>query len=69
LLEGEGGANDEDEDEDEKAARMVKCSRRQLGTNADRYKEEEPELGSDGECFYTLGELQRLSHPSRCLSL
>ncbi|KAL0057653.1 hypothetical protein AAF712_015694 [Marasmius tenuissimus] len=48
LLEGEGPA-DEEEDEGEKAERAKKYSRRQLGTNADRYKEEEPELGSDGE--------------------
>ncbi|KAF9255945.1 hypothetical protein L218DRAFT_882881 [Marasmius fiardii PR-910] len=46
LLEGE--APDEEEDED-KEERLRKYSRRQLGTNADRYKEEEPELGSDGE--------------------
>ncbi|KAL0573702.1 hypothetical protein V5O48_008245 [Marasmius crinis-equi] len=48
LLEGEGPLDDE-EDEEEKAERLKKYSRRQLGTNADRYKEEEPELGSDGE--------------------
>ncbi|KAH6907392.1 hypothetical protein BKA70DRAFT_1285612 [Coprinopsis sp. MPI-PUGE-AT-0042] len=48
LLEGEGPGDDE-EDEEEKAERLAKFSRRQLGTNADRYAEEEPELGSDGE--------------------
>ncbi|KAG7088939.1 hypothetical protein E1B28_012884 [Marasmius oreades] len=48
LLEGEGIADEED-DEGEKAERLRKFSRRQLGTNVDRYKEEAPELGSDGE--------------------
>jgi hypothetical protein len=62
LLEGEGGANDEEEDEEEKAERVAKFSRRQLGTNADRYKEEEPELGSDGaSCLGGLHEWQRLT--------
>ena len=46
LLEGEG-VNDEEDDE-EAAERTARYSRRQLGTNEDRYKEEEPELGSDG---------------------
>ena len=44
LLEGEGA----EEDEEEAAARAAKYSRRQLGTNADRYVEPEPELDSDG---------------------
>jgi hypothetical protein len=48
LLEGEGPP-DADDDEEEAAERAAKYARRQLGTNADRYKEEEPELGSDGE--------------------
>ncbi|KAF5378613.1 hypothetical protein D9615_007180 [Tricholomella constricta] len=46
LLEGEV---DEEEDEEEATERAAKYSRRQLGTNADRYVEPEPELGSDGE--------------------
>uniref|UniRef100_A0A0W0FP34 Uncharacterized protein n=1 Tax=Moniliophthora roreri TaxID=221103 RepID=A0A0W0FP34_MONRR len=47
LLEGEGPA--EEEDEEEAVERIKKYSRRQLGTNADRYAEPEPELDSDGE--------------------
>jgi hypothetical protein len=40
---------EEDDPESEEAQEYArKFSRRQLGTNADRYKEEEPELGSDG---------------------
>jgi hypothetical protein len=35
-------------DEEDAVEIQQKYSRRQLGTNADRYKEEEPELGSDG---------------------
>ncbi|KAF5325689.1 hypothetical protein D9611_000684 [Ephemerocybe angulata] len=47
LLEGEGPLNDE---EAELAAeKAAKYSRRQMGTNADRYVEPEPELDSDGE--------------------
>lgn len=49
LLDGERPADDEDEAEAEERER--KYSRRQLGTNADRYEEAEPELGSDGECI------------------
>lgn len=45
VLEGEADAED---DEEETAARMQKFSRRQLGSNLDRYAEPEPELGSDG---------------------
>jgi hypothetical protein len=33
-----------------------KFSKRQLGTNADRYKEEEPELGSDGALLQCIHE-------------
>ncbi|EAU85744.1 hypothetical protein CC1G_04961 [Coprinopsis cinerea okayama7 len=69
LLEGEGP--DEEEDEEEKAERLAKYSRRQLGTNVDRYKEEEPELDSDGEPIVepevdlsTFLEKQRISSPS-----
>ncbi|KZV72293.1 hypothetical protein PENSPDRAFT_649877 [Peniophora sp. CONT] len=46
TLEGE---QDEELDEEEAAEQARKFSRRQLGTNADRYKEPEPELDSDGE--------------------
>lgn len=45
VLEGEEG---EEENEEEAAARQAKYSRRNLGTNADRYAEQEPELDSDG---------------------
>jgi hypothetical protein len=47
LLEGEG-PQVEGEDEEIAAERAAKFSRRQLGTNADRYAEPEPELDSDG---------------------
>jgi hypothetical protein len=46
LLEGEGHLH-EDDDEGIRE-RELKFCKRQLGTNADRYKEEEPEFGSDG---------------------
>src|ERR1700722_20221271 len=46
LLEGEG--LEDDEDEEAAAERAAKYSRRQLGTNTDRYVEPEPELDSDG---------------------
>lgn len=46
VLEGE---EQEETDEEEIAAQVQKYARRQMGTNADRYVEEEPELGSDGE--------------------
>ncbi|KAF9076714.1 hypothetical protein BDP27DRAFT_1283416 [Rhodocollybia butyracea] len=39
----------EDEDEEEAAARQAKYSRRNLGSNVDRYAEPEPEIDSDGE--------------------
>ncbi|KAJ8690827.1 hypothetical protein PTI98_012226 [Pleurotus ostreatus] len=47
LLDGE----EPPDEEDEEAARELeqKFSRRQLGSNADRYAEPEPELDSDGE--------------------
>ena len=49
LLEGEGRPSLTEEEEAELAKELAeKYSRRQLGTNADRYKEEEPELDSDG---------------------
>lgn len=49
LLEGEG-KEDLTEEEAAELARetAAKYSRRQLGTNADRYQEEEVELDSDG---------------------
>ncbi|KAG6846721.1 hypothetical protein H0H93_012236 [Arthromyces matolae] len=43
------GEKEEELDEEEAAERAAKYSRRRLGTNADRYEEPEPELGSDGE--------------------
>ncbi|KAF9447632.1 hypothetical protein P691DRAFT_671077 [Macrolepiota fuliginosa MF-IS2] len=46
LLEGE---EPEELDEEEVAEHSARYSRRQLGSNADRYAEPEPELGSDGE--------------------
>ncbi|KAJ7444986.1 hypothetical protein B0H11DRAFT_2088081 [Mycena galericulata] len=50
VLEGEEAAAEDDEEAAERAAELAqKFSRRQLGTNADRYVEPEPELGSDGE--------------------
>jgi hypothetical protein len=45
LLDGE--APDEETEEDA-AERLRKFSRRELGSNADRYLEPEPELNSDG---------------------
>ncbi|KAF8963260.1 hypothetical protein BDZ97DRAFT_1661830 [Flammula alnicola] len=50
VLEGEGKPALTEEEEAELAKEVAqKFSRRQLGTNADRYKEEEVELDSDGE--------------------
>ncbi|KIM42071.1 hypothetical protein M413DRAFT_445237 [Hebeloma cylindrosporum] len=50
VLEGERKPSLTEEEEAELAKELAeKYSRRQLGTNADRYKEEEPELDSDGE--------------------
>ncbi|KIL54033.1 hypothetical protein M378DRAFT_19273 [Amanita muscaria Koide BX008] len=49
LLEGEGNGADEEEAEQIEAENARKYSRRQLTSNADRYNELEPELGSDGE--------------------
>ncbi|KAJ6540494.1 hypothetical protein B0H19DRAFT_1175754 [Mycena capillaripes] len=50
VLEGEGPDGEDDEEAAERAAELVqKFSRRQLGTNADRYAEPEPVLDSDGE--------------------
>ena len=38
-------------DEEEQAALAQKYGRRDLGSNADRYAEPEPELDSEGECI------------------
>jgi hypothetical protein len=49
VLEGESTAALTEEEQAELARETaMKYSRRQLGTNADRYKEEEVELDSDG---------------------
>ncbi|KAJ7576939.1 hypothetical protein C8J56DRAFT_971988 [Mycena floridula] len=49
LLDGEGPTENNEEDEESAAEHARKFSRRQLGTNADRYEESDPELDSDGE--------------------
>ena len=52
LLEGEGPEDEDDEEAREAREEMArKYSRRQLGSNAERYKEEEPELDSEGVCL------------------
>jgi hypothetical protein len=59
LMEGEG----QDEDEEaimEAAERAKKYSKRQLGTNEDRYVEPEAELDSDGKHFDHHGTLARI---------
>ena len=49
MLEGEGPEDEDDEEAKEAREEMArKYTRRQLGSNADRYKEEEPELDSEG---------------------
>jgi hypothetical protein len=54
VLEGERKPELTEEEEAELAREIrEKYSRRQLGTNEDRYKEEEVELNSDGEYIYT----------------
>ena len=51
LLEGEGPDDEDDEEAREAREEMSrKYARRQLGSNADRYQEEEPELDSEGTC-------------------
>jgi hypothetical protein len=51
LLEGEGPGGEDDEEAREAREEMTrKYARRQLGSNTDRYKEEEPELDSEGAC-------------------
>jgi hypothetical protein len=52
TLEGEGPADEEDEEAREAREEMArKYARRQLDSNAERYKEEEPELDSEGACI------------------
>lgn len=62
LLDGEGSEINPDDEEAQEAAReeAKKYARRQLGTNADRYKEEELELDSDG-AFMVLVISRRVS--------
>ena len=49
MLEGEGPEDEDDEEAREAREEMSrKYSRRQLGSNANRYMEEEPELDSEG---------------------
>ncbi|KAF9039002.1 hypothetical protein BDZ89DRAFT_945505 [Hymenopellis radicata] len=48
LLDGDKVKQTEEDDDEEQRERAQKYSRRKLGTNTDRYKEEEPELDSDG---------------------
>ena len=48
FLEGDKPAELDPESEEAKESAR-KYARRQLGSNADRYKEPEPELNSDGE--------------------
>ncbi|KAL1739957.1 hypothetical protein HDZ31DRAFT_48461 [Schizophyllum fasciatum] len=69
LLEGEAPLTPEEEEAAEEERK--KYFRRQLGTNADRYKEQEPELDSDGEPIVepevdisTLLERQKLGEES-----
>lgn len=59
VLEGEA---EEELDEEEAAERAQKYSRRQLGTNADRYVEPEPELGSDGTYLLDLSSVSGNNH-------
>ncbi len=54
LLEGEGAPADDEEAQQIAAENARKYSRRQLASNADRYDEPEPELGSDGTCISSL---------------
>lgn len=48
VLDGEGEVDPEELEEIEEQRK--KYSRRELGTNADRYQDEEPVLDSDGMC-------------------
>lgn len=49
VLEGEGEIDPEELEEISELEKRF--SKRQLGTNADRYAEEEPVLNSDGTCM------------------
>ena len=52
LLEGEGPEDEDDEEAREARDEMTrKYAKRRLGSNAERYKEEEPELDSEGACL------------------
>jgi hypothetical protein len=53
VLEGE---KLEEETEEETAERSRKFSRRELGSNADRYLEPEPEVGSDGKSNHSVSD-------------
>ena len=64
LLEGEGPPLD-DQEAEQVAANAIKYSRRQLASNADRYEEPEPELGSDGTCIPSSGDLMAIYLSSR----
>ncbi|KIJ05846.1 hypothetical protein PAXINDRAFT_20921 [Paxillus involutus ATCC 200175] len=73
VLEGEAG---EEMDSEEAEEMRLKYARRQLGSNADRYAEEEPQLDSDGEeikepeiDLSAFLEKQRLSDSGPVLSL
>ena len=49
LLDGEGPEDEDDEEAREAREEMArKYRKRQLGSNADRYEEEEPDLDSEG---------------------
>ena len=49
MLEGEGAEDEDDEEAREAREEMArKYGKRQLGSNADRYQDEEPELDSEG---------------------
>lgn len=67
LLEGEQAA---ELDEEEAEELQQKFSRRQLGTNADRYVEPEPELDSEGMivvvvlCCVSLYRAENIDFPS-----
>lgn len=60
LLEGEGAPADDEEAQQIAAENAIKYSRRQLASNADRYDEPEPELGSDGTCIPSFGDLMEI---------
>ena len=58
LLEGEGPDDEDDEEAREAREEMArKYAKRGLGSNANRYAEEEPELDSEGECLFARTDL------------